>query len=80
MKEYKNFVEVCQIDKPLELPARDIYMFGYYFDRGFQAGLVDINGGQIIVGDFEKAARKGKFNRCGRVEVPSRINSGKFAY
>jgi len=58
--EIAKFVLASEIDKPAELTKRDIYAFGYYFDRVSQAGLVSdmIQGGYANVSDVENAAKR----------------------
>ena len=60
LKHTREFVLDSNIDRPLELADRDIYAFSYFFDRGFQAELVDgEQGGATTVGAFRAAAVEG---------------------
>lgn len=59
--EARKFIRASEIDRPVELVKRDIYAFGYYFDRIHQAGIVTdgVHGGYANVSEVEAAAKKG---------------------
>jgi hypothetical protein len=56
----RAYITASNIDAPPELDDRDLFAFGYFFDRGLQAGLVhDESGGTILVQHFWDAAQIG---------------------
>lgn len=65
----KLYVEKTGIRVVPELTHHDIYAFSYFYDRGLQAQLVpratDSRGGSITVGDYMRAAKRGRL----RVEI-----------
>ncbi len=57
----RAYIAESNIDAPPELHDRDLFAFGYFFDRGLQAGLVhDESGGTILVQQFWNAAQIGE--------------------
>uniref|UniRef100_A0A915KF03 Uncharacterized protein n=1 Tax=Romanomermis culicivorax TaxID=13658 RepID=A0A915KF03_ROMCU len=61
LQEQTNFTNKTIVNSPVELKSQDIYIFGYFFDRAYQAGLTGTNGGYATVQDFIRAAKKGTF-------------------
>jgi hypothetical protein len=59
LTEIKRVPELTQDDQQL-------YLFGYYYDRGVQANVVEYTleqvGGEAKVADFRSAAERGLFN------------------
>lgn len=58
LTEQEGFTNASIIDYPAELSNRDIYVFGYFFDRARQSGLTAGNGGYASISDFASAAKK----------------------
>lgn len=56
--EQQALTNLTIIDQPVELANRDLYVFGYFFDRAEQSGITLGNGGYATIADFVSAAKK----------------------